>query len=150
MTVPVVIMVALFVFLMLRLSPGDPAAVIAGDYATAEDIARIHEKLGLDQPIVVQFFRWVGQLASGDLGTSIFSNKPVAELISHKDRADPAVGPDHNRFFQWPSPSRWEPSPPIDRAVGSTGWSCCFSVGGFSVPVFVLGLYPNFTAFLLN
>jgi len=138
MTVSVVIMVALFVFLMLRLSPGDPAAVIAGDYATAEDIARIHEKLGLDQPIVVQFFLWVGQLASGDLGTSIFSNKPVAELISQ--RIEPtlllalttivfsvAIAVPLGTIAAYRSGS-W-----IDRLV------MLFSVGGFSVPVFVLG-----------
>ena len=55
MTIPVILVVALFVFLLLRLSPGDPAAVIAGDYATAEDVARIREKLGLSEPIDVQF-----------------------------------------------------------------------------------------------
>lgn len=56
MTIPVMVVVALFVFLLLRLSPGDPAAVIAGDYATAEDVAKIREKLGLSEPIVVQFW----------------------------------------------------------------------------------------------
>ena len=55
MTIPVMVVVALFVFLLLRLSPGDPAAVIAGDYATAEDVQKIREKLGLSEPIVVQF-----------------------------------------------------------------------------------------------
>ena len=62
MTIPVILVVALFVFLLLRLSPGDPAAVIAGDYATAEDVERIREKLGLSEPIVVQFASWVGAL----------------------------------------------------------------------------------------
>ena len=65
MTIPVILVVALFVFLLLRLSPGDPAAVIAGDYATAEDVERIREKLGLSEPIVVQFASWVGALLQG-------------------------------------------------------------------------------------
>ena len=83
MTIPVMVVVALFVFLLLRLSPGDPAAVIAGDYATAEDVQKIREKLGLSEPIFVQFVTWLGSLIQGDLGTSIFSNKPVTELIAH-------------------------------------------------------------------
>ena len=57
-TVPVMGVVALFVFLMIRLAPGDPASVIAGDYATAEDVMRIREQLGLNEPIVVQFTKW--------------------------------------------------------------------------------------------
>src|SRR3546814_11050948 len=69
-TVPVMAVVALFVFLLLRLTPGDPAAVIAGDYATAEDIVRIRERLGLNEPLPLQFITWVGLLLQGDLGTS--------------------------------------------------------------------------------
>ena len=83
-TVPVMGVVALFVFLMLRLSPGDPAAVIAGDYATAEDIARIRENLGLNEPIIVQFTKWLGQLLQGELGISIFTNLPVTTLIAQR------------------------------------------------------------------
>ena len=71
-TIPVVVIVVLFVFLMLRLAPGDPAAVIAGDYATAEDVERIREQLGLNDAIPVQMYRWITQLGSGDLGTAIF------------------------------------------------------------------------------
>ena len=138
MTIPVMLIVALFVFLMLRLSPGDPAAVIAGDYATAEDVARIREQLGLSEPIVVQFTKWIGALLQGDLGTSIFSNKPVAELIAQ--RIEPtlllalttilfsvAVAVPMGTLAAFRSNS-W-----IDRVV------MLFSVGGFSVPVFVLG-----------
>src|SRR5215471_1970005 len=83
-TVPVMGVVALTVFLMLRLSPGDPAAVIAGDYATAEQIARIRTQLGLDQPILIQFVSWLGQLLRGDLGVTIFSNLPVSTLIAQR------------------------------------------------------------------
>ena len=138
MTIPVMVVVALFVFLLLRLSPGDPAAVIAGDYATAEDVQKIREKLGLSEPIFVQFVTWLGSLIQGDLGTSIFSNKPVTELISQ--RLEPtlmlalttiifsilvAVPLGTIAAFRAGS---W-----IDRLV------MLFSVGGFSVPVFVLG-----------
>ena len=138
MTVPVMVVVALFVFLLLRLSPGDPAAVIAGDYATAEDVQKIREKLGLSEPIFVQFVTWLGSLIQGDLGTSIFSNKPVTELIAQ--RIEPtlmlalttiifsilvAVPLGTIAAFRAGS---W-----IDRLV------MLFSVGGFSVPVFVLG-----------
>ena len=63
-TVPVMGVVALIVFLLLRLSPGDPAAVIAGDYATAEQIEKIRTQLGLNEPILIQFFNWLGELAA--------------------------------------------------------------------------------------
>src|SRR3546814_4644212 len=88
-TVPVMAVVALFVFLLLRLTPGDPAAVIAGDYATAEDIVRIRERLGLNEPLPLQFITWVGLLLQGDLGTSIFTNLPVTTLIGQ--RLEPTV-----------------------------------------------------------
>ena len=75
-TIPVMAVVALFVFSLLHLSPGDPAVIIAGDTATLEDIARIRAKLGLDQPFFVQFGTWVWGLLHGDLGVSIFTNLP--------------------------------------------------------------------------
>ncbi len=80
-TIPVMGVVALFVFSLLYLSPGDPAAIIAGDIATEDDIAKIRAKLGLDQPYLVRFGTWLWALAHGDLGTSIFTNLPVALLI---------------------------------------------------------------------
>src|SRR5919206_112480 len=61
-TVPVLLIVAVLVFLMLRLTPGDPAAIIAGDSASAEQVALIRTRLGLDQPIVRQFFIWFGNI----------------------------------------------------------------------------------------
>lgn len=137
-TIPVMVIVAAFVFLMLRLSPGDPASVIAGDYATAEDVARIRERLGLNDSILVQFVKWVGNLIQGDLGTSIFSNLPVTTLIGQ--RLEPtlllalttiifavAVAVPLGTIAAWKSGSL------IDRFV------MLFSVGGFSIPVFVLG-----------
>lgn len=88
-TIPVMGVVALFVFSLLYLSPGDPAAVIAGDIATEEDIARIRASLGLDQPYLVRFGHWLWALAQGDLGISIFTNLPVSTLIAQ--RVEPTV-----------------------------------------------------------
>jgi peptide/nickel transport system permease protein len=137
-TLPVMAVVALIVFLMLRLSPGDPAAVIAGDYATAEDIARIRERLGLNEAIPYQFFTWIGLLLQGDLGTSIFTNLPVTTLIAQ--RIEPtlmltlttivfsvAVAVPLGAIAAWKAGSL------LDRFV------MLFSIAGFSVPVFVLG-----------
>ena len=82
--IPVILVVALFVFLLLHLSPGDPAAIIAGDMASGEDIARIRARLGLDRPLPEQFLEWAWALLRGDLGTSIFSNLPVSRLIAQR------------------------------------------------------------------
>ena len=130
--------VALFVFLLLHLSPGDPATVIAGDYASPEDIARIRAQLGLDQPLYIQFTTWVGQLVHGDLGVSIFSNLPVSQLIMQ--RIEPTLS---LAFFTLTIAivvavplgvlAAWKAGSWIDRGV------MAFSVLGFSTPVFVLG-----------
>jgi peptide/nickel transport system permease protein len=88
-TIPVMAVVALFVFSLLYLSPGDPAVIIAGDTATLEDIARIRAKLGLDEPAYIQFGTWVWHLLHGDLGISIFTNLPVAKLIGQ--RVEPTI-----------------------------------------------------------
>ncbi|MEO1284317.1 MAG: ABC transporter permease [Pseudomonadota bacterium] len=148
MTIPVMLVVALFVFLMLRLSPGDPAAVIAGDFATAEDVAKIREKLGLSEPIFIQFTKWIGALLQGDLGTSIFSNKPVTELIAQ--RIEPTVllaltTIVFSVFVAVPlgTVAAFRAGSWIDRMV------MLFSVAGFSVPVFVLG-YILIYVFSLN
>ena len=71
--IPVMGFVALFVFLLLRLTPGDPAAIIAGDTATPAQLEAIRESLGLNDPLLVQFLSWIGQLLQGDFGTSILS-----------------------------------------------------------------------------
>ena len=137
-TIPVMGVVALFVFLMLRLAPGDPAAVIAGDYATAEDVARIREQLGLNEPIILQFVHWVGQLLHGNLGISIFTNLPVTTLISQ--RLEPTVSLTLTTIVftiavavPLGTIAAWKAGSLIDRFV------MLFSVAGFSVPVFVLG-----------
>jgi len=88
-TIPVMAVVATFAFLLLRLTTGDPAAIIAGDNATAQDVAAVRAKLGLDQPIVQQFVIWLGNMARGDLGESFFFKKKVSELIL--DRVEPTV-----------------------------------------------------------
>src|SRR3954462_7809237 len=83
-TIPVMLIVAVFVFLMLRLTPGDPAAIIAGDNANTDQVAAIRERLGLDQPIITQFFIWFGNMLRGDFGESFFFKKTVAELIASR------------------------------------------------------------------
>src|SRR5687768_13488312 len=87
--IPVLLIVALIVFLMLRLTPGDPAAVIGGDSATTADIAKIRESLGLDRPMASQFFIWIGNMLTGDFGDSFFYKRPVARLIA--DRIEPTL-----------------------------------------------------------
>src|SRR6266853_6532229 len=88
-TIPVMAVVALFVFALPHLSPGDPAVIIAGDTATLDDIVRTRAKLGLDQPLYIQFVTWVWGLLHGDLGISIFTNLPVSKLIAQ--RIEPTV-----------------------------------------------------------
>jgi peptide/nickel transport system permease protein len=88
-TIPVMGVVAIFVFSLLYLSPGDPAVVIGGDTATAEDIEKIRAKLGLDRPFLVQFGSWLFAVLQGDLGISIFTNLPVSKLILQ--RVEPTI-----------------------------------------------------------
>jgi peptide/nickel transport system permease protein len=139
-TIPVMGIVAFVVFLLLRLSPGDPAAVIAGDYATAEQIERIRTQLGLNEPIHVQFFSWMGRIFRGDLGVSIFSNLPVTTLIAQ--RIEPTlmlalVTIVFSVVVAVPLGviAAWKAGTWIDRGV------MVFAVVGFSVPVFVLGYF---------
>jgi peptide/nickel transport system permease protein len=82
--VPVMAVVAVLVFLLIHLSPGDPAALIAGDLATVDDIAKLRVALGLDRPLLQQFAIWLGKLLTGDLGTSIFTQVPVAQLLGQR------------------------------------------------------------------
>jgi peptide/nickel transport system permease protein len=137
-TIPVLAMVAIFVFLMLRLTPGDPAAIIAGDNATGPQIAEIREQLGLSEPILKQFVIWLGNLLRGDLGESFFFKAEVTELIGQR------VGPTLalatvtiviTVLVAVPLGviAAWQHGSWIDRLVMG------FSVIGFSVPVFVLG-----------
>jgi peptide/nickel transport system permease protein len=135
-TIPVMGVVALFVFSLLYITPGDPAAVIAGDIATEEDIARIRAKLGLDQPYLVRFGTWLWALAHGDLGVSIFNNLPVAQQIGQ--RLEPTVALTLCTLIVTVLVAvplgviaAWRAGTWIDRAVMG------LSVLGFSLPVFV-------------
>ncbi|MFC3674817.1 ABC transporter permease [Ferrovibrio xuzhouensis] len=136
--IPVMGVVAIFVFLMLRLSPGDPAAILAGDAATPETIAAIRAGLGLDQPIWVQFVHWIGDLAQGDLGRSVLSKQPVMHMIA--DRIEPTISLAivtliFSVVVAVPIGiiAAWKQGSWIDRSI------MALSVAGFSVPVFVLG-----------
>jgi peptide/nickel transport system permease protein len=137
-TIPVMGVVALFVFALLRLTPGDPAAVIAGDYASPDDVARIRVALGLDRPLYVQLAIWARDLARGDLGTSIFSGLPVATLIGQ--RAGPTLALATLTMLIAVTVAiplgvlaAWRQGSWIDRVV------MVFAVSGFSMPVFWLG-----------
>ena len=83
-TAPVLVVVALIVFMILRLTPGDPAAALVGDNGTSADIARIHASLGLDRPLPVQFVKWTGQFLQGNLGDSYYMKEPVTRLIAQR------------------------------------------------------------------
>jgi peptide/nickel transport system permease protein len=136
-TIPVMGVVALFVFSLLYLSPGDPAAIIAGDTATPEDIARIRAHLGLDRPFLVQFGTWLWAVLQGDLGISIFTNLPVTRLI--EQRLEPTLALTVTTLvlsvlvaIPLGVLAAWKAGTWIDRAV------MVFVVIGFSVPVFVV------------
>jgi peptide/nickel transport system permease protein len=135
---PVMAIVALFVFLLLHLAPGDPAAIMAGDNATPDNIAQIRQKLGLDEPIWKQFIVWVASLAQGNLGNSMFWGDPVTTLIAQ--RAEPTISLAATTiavaviiavFLGVVAAANAGSF--IDRLVMG------FAVMGFSVPVFVVG-----------
>src|SRR6202795_354830 len=130
------IVVGLFVFSLLYLAPGDPAALIAGDLATADDIAKIHQKLGLDEPFLVRFATWSWGLLHGDLGVSIFSNLPVSRLIGQRIEPTLALATTTMLFavvlaVPMGVVAAWKAGTLIDRLVMG------FAVLGFSFPVFV-------------
>ena len=136
--IPVMLVVAVFVFMLLRLTPGDPAAILAGDMATPEQLERIRASLGLDRPLHIQFTTWIADMLRGDFGTSLISNQPVLKLVG--DRMWPTiwialititlsviVAVPMGVIAAWKHKS-W-----IDHVVMT------FSVLGFSIPVFVIG-----------
>ena len=137
-TIPVMAIVALFVFSLLYIAPGDPAAVIAGDQATPQDVERIRASLGLDRSFVVRFGAWLWDIVHGNLGTSIFTNLPVTTMIAQ--RIEPTLSLMILTLILAISIAvpmgvlaAWKQGTWIDRAVMG------FAVLGFSIPVFVVG-----------
>jgi peptide/nickel transport system permease protein len=137
-TVPVMAIVAFFVFSLLYIAPGDPAAVIAGDQASPADVERIRQSLGLDRPFLVQFGSWLWHILHGDLGTSIFTNLPVSSLIAQ--RIEPtlslmAITLVLTIVLAVPLGvvAAWKAGSWVDRTIMT------FAVFGFSLPVFVVG-----------
>ncbi|MBB3178154.1 ABC transporter permease [Variovorax sp. Sphag1AA] len=137
-TLPVLVVVALIVFLMTRLAPGDPAAAIVGDNATTENLAQVRTNLGLNEPLPVQFGRWGAQLLRGNLGESFFMKKPVTELIGQRIEPTLALaGVTLLLTLLIAVPlgvlAAWRHGGWLDRTLMG------FSALGFSVPVFVIG-----------
>jgi peptide/nickel transport system permease protein len=137
-TLPVMGIVAMFVFSLLYITPGDPAAVIAGDQASPADVERIRQGLGLDRPFLVQFGAWLWGILHGDLGTSIFTNLPVASLIAQ--RIEPtlslmAITLVLTILIAVPLGvvAAWKAGSWVDRSI------MAFAVFAFSLPVFVVG-----------
>jgi peptide/nickel transport system permease protein len=137
-TIPVMVIVALFVFSLLYLAPGDPAVVIAGDQASAADVERMRTSLGLDRPFLIRFGEWSWRIIQGDLGVSIFTQLPVTTMIMQ--RMEPtlslmimtvvlAVG----IAVPLGVLAAWKSGTWVDSAV------MAFAVLGFSIPVFVVG-----------
>jgi peptide/nickel transport system permease protein len=143
-TLPVMAVVAVVVFLLIHLSPGDPAALIAGDLATTDDIERLRTALGLDQPLWRQFVLWLGRILSGDLGTSIFTQVPVTQLLAQRLEPTLSIAVVTMVLAVLVSvplgtiaahrAGRW-----LDRAV------MLFAVLAFSVPVFLVGYVLMYT-----
>jgi peptide/nickel transport system permease protein len=135
--VPVLLVVAVLVFALLRLAPGDPAAIMAGDAANAEQIERIRAGLGLDKPIVVQFGIWLGKVLAGDLGESFYFRIKVVTLIGQRLEPTFALAALTMLLAVVISVplgvlAAWRQGGWLDRALMG------FSVLGFSIPVFVL------------
>jgi peptide/nickel transport system permease protein len=137
-TIPVMAVVALVVFSLLYIAPGDPAAIIAGDQASPADIEHIRQNLGLDRPFVVRFGEWVWQILHGDLGTSIFTNLPVTTMMAQ--RFEPTLSLMVITLclaivvaVPLGVLAAWKAGTIIDRLI------MAFAVFGFSVPVFVIG-----------
>src|SRR5438445_3823110 len=136
-TIPVMAVVALFVFSLLFIAPGDPAAVIAGDQATPADVERIRQSLGLDRPFLVQFSDWSWRLLHFDLGRSIFTNLPVTTMIAQ--RVEPTLSLMLITLILSVDVAvpigvlaAWKVGTWINRAIIG------FAVFGFSLPVFVV------------
>lgn len=136
-TIPVLLIVALVIFVVLRMTHGDAAVLVAGDNATDAQIAEIRHQMGLDQPVPVQFVQWLGSMVQGDFGTSLISSRPVKDLVL--DRLGPTVSLTlltlaYTLAISIPLGvcSAWYRGKSLDRFVMAG------SVAGFSVPVFIV------------
>ena len=137
-TATVMAVVAIIVFMLIHLSPGDPAAIIAGERATAADIEALRHTLGLDQPLPVQFAIWLGQLASGNLGVSLFSHLPVAQLIGQRVAPTLALTGATAAFAVTTAVplgivAAWQVGRWPDRAI------MALAITAFSFPIFIIG-----------
>lgn len=137
-TIPVMLFVAIFIFLLLRLTPGDPAAMIAGDFANDQQIAEIRERLGLELPLWKQFGIWFGDVLRFELGQSFYYKKEVSELI--RTRIEPTFSLSLMTIVltviiavPMGTLAAYKQGSWFDRIIMG------FSVLGFSVPVFVIG-----------
>ncbi|TAM87171.1 MAG: ABC transporter permease [Candidimonas sp.] len=135
-SIPVLVVVAVVIFSILRLTPGDPAAIVAGDGATVQQIEQIRHHMGLDQPITVQFYRWIRDILHGDFGTSLISGLPVSNMIL--DRMGPTIAITlytilYTLLISIPAGiiAAWRRGRAADKVVTLA------SVLGFSVPVFI-------------
>lgn len=136
--IPVMLIVGIFVFSLLHLAPGDPAAIMAGDNATPENIAKIRANLGLDRPILEQFASWGWAMLRGDLGASLYSQVPVAKLMGQRVGATVSLALTTMLVAVVIAVTlgvlaAWKAGSLLDRAVMG------LAVTGFSVPVFVVG-----------
>ncbi|HEX5326681.1 MAG TPA: ABC transporter permease [Acetobacteraceae bacterium] len=137
-TLIVMALVGVFIFLLLHIAPGDPAAVIAGDNASPAQVAAIRHQLGLDLPLPVQFGRWAWRLLHGNFGISIFSQAPVLTLIEQRFPATLSLTLLTISFAAVLAVgagvlAAWRAGGLLDRGL------MAFSALGFSVPVFVVG-----------
>jgi len=148
MAIPVMFFVAVFVFLLLRLTPGDPAQAIAGDHALPEQLEEIRQSLGLNEPLTIQFATWIGHMAQGDFGRSLISDRPVLEMIGQRlgpTIALALVAMAMTLLIALPMGvlAAWRHGGMTDRLVMAV------SVIGFSVPIFVIG-YVLIGVFAVN
>ena len=137
-TLVVMLVVAVIVFLLIHLSPGDPAAVIAGDRANAEDVEHIRKSLGLDEPLIYQFIFWIVRLLHGDLGVSLFTRLPVLDLVTQ--RLEPTLGLSVVTMtfavvmaLPLGILAAWKVGTWVDRVI------MAFAVAAFSFPIFIIG-----------
>lgn len=84
--IPIILIVAVIAFFITNLMPGDPVRVILGNMATESEVARLEKSLGLDQPLVIRFFRWLANIIKGDFGDSLYLNAPVSKILIERLR----------------------------------------------------------------